>query len=314
MGGAVNSFLGGIGQIGGDVMSGDFGGALGHIGSDLAGAPGWIGSQLGGLGNMFGGGATGQPTPGTPNATIPSLSQSVPNVAGGGSGSGASAGSIASDMNFGGSSSSLEQALGNPMQGAMGTLAGLNTPEVTFGGGVPQVAGAAPAATGNTWSRSIIPALGLAKGVYEMNQPLPNQRALEAMAQQNSTLGHTLSQNALQEMQGQLPGGAEAGIQQALQAAQAQIRSTYASMGLTGSTMESQDLANASTQAEAQRFSIGQQMAQTGLAASSNADSLSAGIYQELMQGFLARNQDFNGALAEFAGNSVQPTPIIPGG
>lgn len=301
--------MGGIGQIGGDIMSGNFGGALGHLGSDIMGAPGWIGQQLGGLGNIFSGGATGQPLAGSPAASPAGFGQSVPNiVAGGGSGSPTGALSLASDMNFGGgaSSSALDQALGTGWVDTSLSGPGLNLAPL---GGPGPVAGGA----GSSWTNQLLPAAMTAYSVYRGNQGFPGEGAMRSLAGQNSNLGTTLSRGAIEEMQGHLPGSAEQGIQQGLAAAKAAIQSRYAGMGLTGSTMEAQDLANAEMAATAQRFTIGNQMAATGLSAAFNADTLATELYSQIMQGEIAQGTELGNALAGFAGASVPANPVTGG-
>lgn len=96
---------------------------------------------------------------------------------------------------------------------------------------------------------------------------------------------------------GQLPPGAEASVSNALNAAKQSIRSKYASMGMSGSTMEAQDLSQAESRAAEMRFTVAQQIAQTGLSAA----GLDAGIYGAIMQATLSQDQQLQNALANFA-------------
>ena len=314
MSNAVSSFMGGAGRIGGNLMRGNVGGALGEVGRDIAGAPNWLGSVFSGAG-----GKTGQPTGGSPGAMGAKLSQSstaIPNVSGA---SPTSAPALGGDMNFGGDATErvLRTANGTAPLPAHGVVpstpmprAGDVAPNMDLGGlaGAEKLM-AKPGETGaegfdlsQFLQRNAIPAALIGYSVYRGNQPLPGQENMEARAGAADDRANALARGASEAMQGRLPGGAEAGIQQGLQSAQAAIRSRYADMGLTGSTMEGQDLANAEQQAVAMRFQIGQEMARTGLAAAGNSEALASNLYALIMQGMVAQGTQMGDALSDFAG------------
>lgn len=326
MSGALHSFAGGVGRIGSDVMHGNWGGALGEVGHDIMGAPGWLGSQFG---SMFGGNSTGQPSSMTPSATPASMAQSTPTITAGGAAPTSAGGNLLQDvlgssqmdnaaLNLGGSNGLTDETInsilslnGDYAKGGMTAPAGGGSamPSGNQGGGIggmlQQMAGGKPGEAfdlGNFIQRVAVPAGVMGYSIYRGNQPLPHQRELENLAGGNAATAQALQSQALAAMNGQLPGGAEAGIQQGLNAAQAAIRSKYANMGLSGSTMEGQDLANAEQAAVAMRFQIGQEMARTGLAGAGNANALASSLYDMIMQSMLQQGSQMGDALSAFAG------------
>jgi hypothetical protein len=121
---------------------------------------------------------------------------------------------------------------------------------------------------------------------------------------------------------GTLPAGGEAEINQAVQAAQAQIRSQYASMGLSGSTMEQQALAEVTQNAVAQRFQIAQNMAQQGVSEIGAGTSVTgqggqllggaANITNQILQESLQQDQALQQAVSNFAGQvAASQAPIV---
>lgn len=103
---------------------------------------------------------------------------------------------------------------------------------------------------------------------------------------------------------GQLPAGIQDAINQATAAAQAKIRSEYADAGLSGSSMETQDLNSVATNAVAQGYQLAVQMAQVGL---SDAN-LSADIYNNLMGVQLSQDQELTNAVVGFATALASPS------
>ena len=132
---------------------------------------------------------------------------------------------------------------------------------------------------------------------------------------------------------GSLPPGAQTLVNNALNDATNSIKSKYAQLGLTGSTMESQELASANSQAQAQSFQYAQQLTNTGIsdaaAATSDINSAaaiqtniinaglsasglsatelgtSATIYNDILQSQVAQDIALQTALANFASASA---------
>lgn len=180
---------------------------------------------------------------------------------------------------------------------------------------VGDVAGAAPGGgggIGNLFSlRNLIPAATIGYSVYRGMQTPPEIEAMQRMAAGAAGRSAAANAGAIEAMHGNLPGGAQASIDQALAAARARIRSNYAALGMTGSTPEAQDLAYAELAATAQAFQIGQQMAQTGFQAAAGADTLSAQLYESILASETARGTALGNALAEFAAGLVDPDRVL---
>ena len=132
---------------------------------------------------------------------------------------------------------------------------------------------------------------------------------------------------------GNLPPGAQTLVNNALNDATNSIKSKYAQLGLTGSTMEAQELASANAQAQAQSFQYAQQLTNTGLSEASAATSdinsaaaiqtniinaglsasglsatelgTSATIYNDILQSQVAQDTALQQALANFASASA---------
>jgi hypothetical protein len=93
-------------------------------------------------------------------------------------------------------------------------------------------------------------------------------------------------------------------VSQGLQSAQAAIKSKYAAMGLSGSTMETQDLNAAQTNASSQAFQMANTLTQTGLTEAGVSQSDLGGastIYQAIMNEQLSADEALQKALAQFA-------------
>ncbi len=119
----------------------------------------------------------------------------------------------------------------------------------------------------------------------------------------------TLATNLIPSVEtGKLPPGAEMNVSRALSDAQASIKSKYASMGMSGSTVEAQELSQAAARAEEMRFSLANQLTQTGLAAAGVKSSdlaSSAAIYEAIMNQQLQSDSALTNALARFAGSAA---------
>lgn len=136
-------------------------------------------------------------------------------------------------------------------------------------------------------------ALGL-EAIKQM-QPLPEQTQLNQQAAQAAATGKQLSSYLTT---GTLPPGAQEAVNLGKTAAQSQIRSTAAQLGLTGSTWEADKLAQIDQATAAQSAQIATNLLQTG----ANYTQLSSGIYENLLNQTLAQDKDFQQALSTFAG------------
>ncbi len=125
-------------------------------------------------------------------------------------------------------------------------------------------------------------------------QPGPTSTALVQQAGTLQTAGQALSQPLAT---GVLPPGAQASIDQVTQQQEAQIRQQFASMGLTGSSMEASAIEQARESAQSRGFQLAQQMAQQGLADL----NVSSNIFGQLLTVGLQQDQQFQDALLKFA-------------
>ena len=100
---------------------------------------------------------------------------------------------------------------------------------------------------------------------------------IDAIANQQQAQGTQL-QSYLQT--GTLPPGLQAGIDQQVQSAIATIKSRYASMGMSGSSAEQQDIANAQAQGQAAAAQQAEQLLSTGI----NETGMASTLYNQIAQ------------------------------
>lgn len=310
---------------------------VGAIGRGLGSVASKALNFLGGSNPVSGlSGSTGQPLPGLPGATSSALSQSIPNISsfsgggGGGSSLAASAfgagpigdvgGGSMSDMlkslGVGGSSpgsgfgadivkdlisstnpsiaESLAPALSTAAAAPVGSSGGGDIMSRLFGNGNPK--------DGGGLLQTLLPAVGIGYSAWRSNQPVEGIETLRDVANEARGQSQMMTRSANEAMQGNLPGGAQQSIDAALRSAEATVRSRYAGLGLTGSTMEAQDLADLQRRAVAQRFEIGRGLAQTGLSAAAGQGQLAGSLYEKILEAETQQGTAFGDALAEFAG------------
>lgn len=110
---------------------------------------------------------------------------------------------------------------------------------------------------------------------------------------------------------GKLPAGAEQSVANMVKGQETSTKGRYASLGLSGSTMEGDALVNVQNQATAQRFQIAQQMAMIGsqavsqaiqeLGISERAFGDQGKLYGDLMKAQMQQDKDSSAAIANFA-------------
>lgn len=125
----------------------------------------------------------------------------------------------------------------------------------------------------------------------------PSTAGLDQLNAEATALGQQGQELSSYIQSGKLPPGAQAALEQATKSAQASVRSKYASMGMSGSTAETQELNNVTLQAQAQAFSIADQLLKTGI----DETGLAANIYEGLAQIDLAQSQQTGTAIASLA-------------
>lgn len=125
--------------------------------------------------------------------------------------------------------------------------------------------------------------------------------ALKGLADNNVALSNRLGDVANAGFAGDIGGRGLNSIARMVRNAQAAIRQRYAAMNMSGSTAEEDDLNAASQAGVDQQFKIGQQMAQTGLAAIAALTGQSASIYTSLLNAATAKDTALGTALSNFA-------------
>lgn len=146
----------------------------------------------------------------------------------------------------------------------------------------------------------VLPAAAL--GYAALNQgPSKEQKALLRQAQQLGAQGQQLA-GYLQN--GTLPPGAQAGLDQAAASAKAAIRSQYAKMGLSGSTMERQALAAVDERIKAQGFAYAANLLNQGV----SETGLSGQLYNYLINANQRQNDALSAAIANFVGSAAGGT------
>ena len=274
-------------------------------------------------------------------------------AAGGGGGAFVAPSAPATPFAGGASATAGPQALGLSSQDVIpsGFDITAGAPTTTGGGTAALTAGPATSplsglagSVGSTLSNNanwLVPAAAL--GFEALNQPsMPSPQGLTGnltgIATPETTAGTSLlntGQSIITQGQGlvqplasgagpgSLPSGAEAELSQATQSAIATIRSQYASMGLSGSTMEQQAINEVQSNALTQRYNIATQMAQTGLNEINTGEGVTgqgtgalnsaSSIYTNLLNQSLQQDEALQQAISGFAGQvaaSQNPTNI----
>lgn len=115
------------------------------------------------------------------------------------------------------------------------------------------------------------------------------QAALQAQQQSKTLEGYLTS--------GQLPPGIAQSLNEATNAAMATIRSQYASRGMSGSSAEAEDIANAQTARASQAANIAMQLYNQGVSES----QISSQLYGTIMNTALQQDSEFSNALGNLA-------------
>ena len=136
-------------------------------------------------------------------------------------------------------------------------------------------------------------ALGLGYSAINAGTMPKGTNALTSEANSLATQGNTLAQS----LNGPLPPAATAALNEASNSAKAQVRSQYANLGLTGSTMEAEALAGVDQTVAAQGFQIADQLYQQGVSEA----NISSRLFQQIMAIQAGQNNALTGAVGNFA-------------
>lgn len=141
---------------------------------------------------------------------------------------------------------------------------------------------------------SMIPSLaGLGLAAVQGNKTLKGQNQVAGEANQLAAQGQQL-QSYLQS--GTLPPGTEQSINEASASAVAAIRSKYAAMGMSGSSAEQQDIANAEAQAASQGTDIAMNLLKTGI----NESGIASNLYNNILQTSLGQSKELSNVGSSF--------------
>jgi hypothetical protein len=135
----------------------------------------------------------------------------------------------------------------------------------------------------------------LASQLFRGNEQYPAEKTLQTLGTNAGTEGQALAGYV---QSGTLPPGAQASVDAATKAKEAQIRSAAARTGTSGSTMEAQQIGEAKQEAAGQQFLIANQLLGQG----AKYTNISANIYDELLKSQAGTDQEFQKALMTFAG------------
>jgi hypothetical protein len=267
------------------------------------GATGSIGLAEGGAA-AAGLGAMDTVIPGVAGGTGVSAAE----VAGAGAGSAAAAALTPGAIDAATAADAASAASAVPGASATPGASGSTLP-VSAGSGLGSSLGSAlGGAAGSTLGSSLLGAGGLAALLASFKQPSVDTSSLQTLADQMKANGTAMgaSANALipTVTTGNLPAGAQAGITQSQQSAIAAIKSKYSSMGLAGSTMETQDINAANQSAQIAAFNEANTLTQTGLTEAGVSQSELGGaatIYNQIMQEQLSADQSLQKSLSNFA-------------
>jgi hypothetical protein len=280
--GAVGSAVGkGLsGTVAGDAVTGV---ENSQLGQDVSGLVGDVKTGIGDVGGALG----------LTNAA----GSAVPATAGTGTIIGNDINSAASRLGLGGAGGSI---LGNAVNSA-GSALGIGAPAATGAASAP-----APASSGGIGG--ILGDLGITKAnalpaaiaagglLYDTSrsQNIPGLTQLQSEANQFAAQGNQL-QSYLQS--GTLPTGVQSSIDEASQAAEAEIRSQYAAMGLSGSSMEAQALASVKENTAAQGASIAATLLSQGV----NESQIASQLYGDLLTFNQQQNTATGSAISSLA-------------
>lgn len=297
LGPEIGSFTG-LGATAGDTLAGALGGTLGGLAT---------GENLGtsALKGAAGGLATGLTTSASPSLGTSGSATTAPTATGvpvsGGVGSAAGLAAPTSVMTPG---ADVSEAVG--VTGTKGALDSALPGSVGAGaaGGTPSLAGGTQTSGketgGSEWGKFLTSPQGLltigslgASAAQGQKQPA-GVEALTTQANQLTAQGNRLNSYLTT---GTLPPGLQQGLTTATNDAQTAIKSKYASMGMSGSSAEAQDLQSVAMRAEEQGASQAMQLMQMG----TQDLQLGSQLYEYLIGVNMQQDQQLSTSISNFA-------------
>lgn len=145
----------------------------------------------------------------------------------------------------------------------------------------------------------MLPALGIGYSALRSDRATPGEGQLNAYAQRMGQMGNQLTDPL---MTGQLPPGYQSAFDRMQQSAEAAIKSKYAKMGISGSSMERSELASVPQQLETQKLQLAQSLATQGM----QAMGLGSAAYNQIAQNTIAQDKELSNALAMFGAAAIR--------
>lgn len=197
----------------------------------------------------------------------------------------------------------IAQVFGQPAVASPGMQLGAQLPFA--GASVPTP----PVADSNLFSQGagflkdnykwMLPALGIGYSALRSDRATPGEGQLNAYAQRMGQLGNQLTEPL---MSGQLPQGYQSAFDRMQASAEAAIKSKYAQMGISGSSMERAELAAVPQQIETQKLQLAQSLATQGM----QAMGLGSTAYNQIAQNTIAQDKELANALALFGAAAIR--------
>jgi hypothetical protein len=285
VGGAAESFGSAIGSIPGAVS--DFGSSLyDMLGSGAQDASANVGGFLGGGGQEFAG-AGSNFTPGIPIQSVSPIFDPYDPLGALGGGA-AGAGQVLQ-----GGTAPLMPVLQSPLGQALGPLQGPVAPPTD-----PSLFSQGSGFLKDNY-KWMLPALGIGYSALRSDRATPGEGQLNAYAQRMGQMGNQLTDPL---MTGQLPPGYQSAFDRMQQSAEAAIKSKYAKMGISGSSMERSELAAVPQQLETQKLQLAQSLASQGM----QAMGLGSAAYNQIAQNTIAQDKELSNALAAFGAAAIR--------
>lgn len=282
-----------------DAFGGIMSGIGNAAGAGLSGLESLGGSAMHGVEGLFGGGASAPMTPqasAITSAPLPPIAP--PSASTGVSGLGAPADLAASLPN---ATTGIDASLPDSVTSALNGSAGA-------GAGGSQAAGSGGFLNKLLSDPKSLASMGLlGYSLLNANKTPPEVQSLKNLAGQEGAIATEEGKIGQGGQMGLLGASGDAMLNQQLQSQQAAIRSRYAAMGMSGSSAEQADLAGAAQSSLAERFALGQNVAQTGLTAAQQATGVQSQLLQQIMQQETAQGSELGDILAQFAGLAVKP-------
>lgn len=272
---------------GGSIPTGgpgtDLTGAFSPLGSPVTSSP------LGSIGGVGGGTPTPETiavtgTAPTPTGGASGIGSTAPGIIGGSTA--ASLGNAANDLGF----------VGVTPNQATGQLGGASVPD-NLGTKIAQTLGLGQGGQeffGKYGGDLLQAGLIGGSGLLQQGQLNSLLSPLKSQAQQLSNQSLALEAPLLG---GSLPAGAQTAIDNYTKGAEAQVRSTYANLGLSGSTMEADALNQVKQNAQAQTFNIANELFQQG----QKGTAMSSDLYNTILQTQLGEDKSLSDAIGNFA-------------